>query len=269
MEVIYIDSLFFLNLGVDYLLCLAAGRICGLYLKRLRYFFAAVFGAAYSVAVLLPHLGFLAAWPCKLLCAGMMSFIAYGGEKSPLRCCAVFLAVAAAFGGALWAISISAGAGGAAPMAVNVLIPAFALCYTGISLVFRRQAKLADKPRVAVELELLGRKAKFMALLDSGNSLCDPVSGMEVMVVSARALAPVFAAWPGLAEAEAVEAMERAAAIPALAGKFRLIPYSAVNGTGLLAAFRPDSLVVDGRPQPQLLAAISHTLSDTGFEAVI
>ena len=45
MEVIYIDSLFFLNLGVDYLLCLAAARICGLYLRRRRYVLAALLGA--------------------------------------------------------------------------------------------------------------------------------------------------------------------------------------------------------------------------------
>ena len=45
MEVIYIDSLFFLNLGVDYLLCLASARICGLYLRRRRYVLAALLGA--------------------------------------------------------------------------------------------------------------------------------------------------------------------------------------------------------------------------------
>ena len=51
MEVIYIDSLFFLNLGVDYLLCLAAARICGLYLRRRRYVLAALLGA-FSMAFL-------------------------------------------------------------------------------------------------------------------------------------------------------------------------------------------------------------------------
>ena len=30
MEIIYIDSLFLLNLLVDYLLCLAAARVCSL-----------------------------------------------------------------------------------------------------------------------------------------------------------------------------------------------------------------------------------------------
>ena len=128
MEVIYIDSLFFLNLGVDYLLCLAAARICGLYLRRRRYVLAALLGAAYSVAVYLPGLGFLASWPGKLAAAALMSLVAYGREKRPMRCCAVFLAVSAAFGGALWAMSMSAGAGGSAPMPLAVFPVLYYLC---------------------------------------------------------------------------------------------------------------------------------------------
>ena len=254
MEVIYIDSLFFLNLGVDYLLCLASARICGLYLRRRRYVLAALLGAAYSVAVYLPGLRFLASWPGKLAAAALMSLVAYGCEKRPMRCCAVFLAVSAAFGGALWAMSISAGAGGSAPMPLAVFVPAFALCYAGLSLIFRRRARLAEEKRVAVELRFLRREARFMALLDTGNSLFDPVSGMEVMVVSAHALSPVFADYPGLA---------------ACPGRFRLIPYSAVGGAGLLAAFRPDALTVGGETRAELLAAVSPGLQGDGFEAVI
>lgn len=267
MEVIYIDSLFFLNLGADYLLCLASARICGLYLRRLRYLLAAALGAAYSVLVLLPGLGALSSWLGKLLAAGLMSAVAFGGEKHPLRCGAVFLGVSAAFGGALWAMSMSAQ--GAVSLPLRVFIPAFVLCYAALSIVFRCRARLADKKRVAVELRFLGREAKFMALLDTGNSLRDPVSGMEVMVVSARAADAIFSAYPGLTDGSAVELIERAALLPELAGKFRLIPYSAVGGSGLLAAFRPDALCVGGEPCPQLLAAISANVGGDGFDAVI
>ena len=92
-----------------------------------------------------------------------------------------------------------------------------------------------------------------MALLDTGNSLFDPVSGMEVMVVSAHALSPVFADYPGLAACPAVELVERAARFPELAGRFRLIPYSAVGG----------------ETRAELLAAVSPGLQGDGFEAVI
>ena len=59
------------------------------------------------------------------------------------------------------------------------------------------------------------------------------------------------------------------ARFPELAGRFRLIPYSAVGGAGLLAAFRPDALTVGGETRAELLAAVSPELQGDGFEAVI
>ena len=105
MDVIYLDALFLLNLLADYLLCLSAGRICGLVLRRGRYLLAALLGAAYAVAVYLPGLHTLAAPPLRLAAGILMGLVAFGAERSPLRCTAVLLAVSAAFGGALWAIS--------------------------------------------------------------------------------------------------------------------------------------------------------------------
>ena len=74
MQVIYVDSLFFLNLCIDYLLCLVSARVCGLVLKRLRYLLAALIGACYSVAVLLPGLDFLAEPLCKLAGWGWLEY---------------------------------------------------------------------------------------------------------------------------------------------------------------------------------------------------
>ena len=45
MKYIYIDSLFFLSLFTDYLLCLITARICRLCLRRRRYLAAALLGA--------------------------------------------------------------------------------------------------------------------------------------------------------------------------------------------------------------------------------
>ena len=137
MEVIYLDRLFAVNALIDYLLCLLTGRICGLVLKRPRYLGAALLGAAYAVAAVLPRLALLASGPGKLVCASLMAALAFGGEAKPLRCGAVFLGVSAAFGGAVWALSL---AGSRPSLDLRVLALSFALCYggaliTGVSLV--------------------------------------------------------------------------------------------------------------------------------------
>ena len=274
MQVIYVDSLFFLNLCIDYLLCLVSARVCGLCLKRRRYLLAALIGACYSVAVFLPGMDFLSSPLCKLFAALLMGLAAFGRETKVLRCCAVFLSVSAAFGGAVWAISM---AGGEAfsdraylPVSMRALVLSFALCYGGISLLFRRRATLLDKRRVQVRLVFLGRECRFMALLDTGNSLSDPVSGKAVMVAGLHALQPVLgSAAEFFSSAGPVDALELLSQLPEYAGKFRLIPYCAVGVSGMLPVFAPELLFIDGKEEKELLVAVSPTAVGDGFEAII
>lgn len=265
MKVIYIDTLFFTNLVIDYLLLLAAGEVCGVILKRRRYALAAVLGSLYAVAAYFPH-GAVLRLPLAKLGAGViMALIAFGAEARWVRCCIVFTAVSAAFGGFLWAIEL---AGGHPAFDTRTLIVSFALCYVLMTAVFRRRASVADMPRVKVELTLGGRRTEFFALVDSGNSLRDPISALPVMVLCPHAAAPLFGAHAALLELDAVALIERSAEAPELAGRLRLIPYSAVGTRGVLAAFKPDSVLVDGAPR-EILAAVSPGVAGDGYEGII
>lgn len=260
MPIVYVDRYFLLNLLIDYLLCLLSARICGLVLKRRRYAIAALLGALYAVLTLLPGLRFLGGAAGKLAAAGLMAAVAYGGEAHALRCGAVFFCVSAAFGGALWALSL---AGGYPVFDTRVLILSFALCYAGLELLFRSRAKLPDRPRAEVCLTLGGRESRFMALVDTGNTLSDPATGAAVMLACPHALAPLF---PGVDLAADPVTL---AALPKLAGRFRLIPYSSVGGRGLLPVFRPEQLMVGGEERGDLLVAVSPAAQGDGFEAIL
>ena len=130
MDIIYIDRLFFLNLALDYLIVLCSARLCGIRLRRLRYALSAVFGALYAVLSILPALGFLTLAPVKLMCGALMALIAYGGEEKPCRCCLVFFAVSALFGGAVWAISLQNGGGFGSGAYIPVSLPVLAISFT-------------------------------------------------------------------------------------------------------------------------------------------
>lgn len=260
MEVIYVDRYFLLNALIDYLLCLLSARVCGLVLRRRRYWLAALLGASYAVLALLPGFSLLSGPLGKLGCAAGMAAIAYGGEVKALRCGAVFLCVSAAFGGALWALSL---AGGRPVFDARVLILSFALCYAGLELLFRGRAKLPDRPRAEIRMALGGRESRFMALVDTGNCLSDPATGASVMLACPHALAPLF---PGTdLGADPVTL----AALPGLAGRFRLLPFSAVGGRGLLPVFRPEQLSVGGEARRDLLVAVSAAAQGDGFEGII
>lgn len=264
MEVIYVDSLFFLSLLTDYLLCLLSARLSGLYLKRRRYFAAALFGAAYSVSVFLPGLGFLALPAGKAGAAVIMGCIAFGGEEHPLRCTGVFLAVSATLGGALWSLGFQGSA-----VDVKLLLACFVSCFGLISLWLRRRAGSESKRHAAVELVFLGRLCQFTALVDSGNCLTDPLTGARVVIVSPAALENAFGELrPLLDIADPVELLEAAEGTP-LHGRLRLIPYSALGGGGMLPVFRPERLTVDGADRPDALAAISPSVGREGFQAIV
>lgn len=271
MEIIYIDSLFFINLVTDYLLCLCSARICGLKLKRLRYLAAALIGAGYSAAVFLPGMGFLSMPAAKLAAGAAVALTAYAGEHSPLRCTAVFFAVSAAFGGALWAVGLQGGlSDGRTKISVKFLLCAFTLCYSLGSLIFRCRAKAAEGRKLSVKLCYMGRCTEFTALRDTGNTLCDPLTGSAVILVCPHALKNIFMEDTALFERLGpVELIEISGRLPRLAGRLRLISYSSLGGKGLLPLFRPDSVLVDGREQKDLLAAVSPSAAGDGFEALI
>ena len=142
MDVIYLDSLFGLNLLIDYCLVLASARVCGVVLHRWRYALAALIGALYAALMVLPGCGWLANGGMKLALGAAMALIAFGGEAHLVRCTVVFFAVSAAFGGAVYAASmlagVSPGSGALVTVSGRVLALSFAACYAAVSLVFRR-----------------------------------------------------------------------------------------------------------------------------------
>lgn len=268
MDVIYIDRLFALNLLLDYLLVLCTARICGVRLRRRRYLGAAVLGAAYAAASVFPALGFLTTAPVKLIFGLLMALIAYGGEEKWLRCALAFFAVSALFGGAVWAISAQSGGmvGSAAviPVSMPVLVLAFAVIYAVLSTVFRRSMKNADIAVSSVQLTFGSRSIELRCLRDSGNALFDPMLGDRVLIASSDTLSPLFG------EKLSGDCMELIAS-PELSGRARLIPYSAVGtASGMLAAFRPDEISLDGKAQGDIIVAISPTpVGGDGFDAIL
>jgi stage II sporulation protein GA (sporulation sigma-E factor processing peptidase) len=151
-----------------------------------------------------------------------------------------------------------------------VLIVSFAVGYLVLTLVFRRAARHKTGDIVTVTVRHGGREVLFRALRDTGNALADPLSGRPVMVAGVGDLRPLFApqvaaALTGLESSGAVRLME-ALSLDARAPRFQLIPYSAVGVSGgMLLAFRPDEVVVDGKSRAGMLVALSpNGVSESG-----
>ena len=66
-----------------------------------------------------------------------------------------------------------------------------------------------------------------------------------------------------------MELLEALGHVPELKGRFRLLPYSNLSGSGVLPVFRPESLLLDGECAEDLLIAVSPQAAGDGFEALL
>ena len=257
MKTVYADSLIALNAALDYLLLLAAGKLCALPLRRWRLGLGALWGGMYALLALL-YPSFFGLVTVKLLSGAASVLLAFGLERRTGRAVAAFYAVSAALAGLIYAISRLSGQafdGVPYPVSLRTLLLAFALGYAVLSLTFRHRGRRAERRIVPVTLTLGARQLQLPALVDTGNELIDPVSGKGALVAEAEALAPLLDDPAPLLACEPLEALEGLRR-QGLAG--RLLPCRAVTGgTGLLLCFVPTRIEVAGRRRDDLLVAVS------------
>ena len=283
MTVIYVDTLFLLNTLVDYLLLLAAARLAGEPLRRWRFALGAALGGLYAVAIFLPGLGFLSHPLCRLASVVLMMLVSYGGSRRLLRQGVLFVALTFAFGGGVVAIGLMGGTGLSlgkgvfySALDLKVVLLSAAVCYGVLTLVFQRLARHSATSGELVNIKLyLGENtADLTALVDTGNTLTDPVSGQPVVVAEGERLGQLF---PQGKRPSLVDLRNPTGALTRLGtgewkSRFRLLPYRSVGvDHGLLLAVRVDRMELDGQRIGPMLVALSPTsVSDGGgYQALI
>ena len=279
----YIDSLFLLNGVINYFLLLATARIGGIPPLRWRLAAAAGIGALYAVLTLLPCLGFLGWWPSKAAAGAGLVFLAFGRTKRWLRLSMLFFGASAAVGGAVFAVSHTVGGasvlpGGIpyVPISFRVLILAAAGCYLLLGVIFRQGTQGGERALTDVLLSIEGRQVRLRALVDSGHTLEDPVSGAPVVIGELSVLRPLFT--PAVnAMLEEGKLANPDALLLSLnrigeAKRFRLLPYRSLGVSGgLLLAYKPEHGRVNGRAIPGILVGFAPAgLSrDTAYQALV
>ena len=277
MNVIYVDTLFLLNAVIDYLLLLVSARIAGEPLRRVRFGLGAVFGGGYAVALFLPGMGFLYHPLCRLAAALFMVLISFGQSRRLLRQILIFFALACGFGGGVLAAgmlggqSLTLGSGVFYSVVdLKIVLVSAAVCYGVLSLLFQKWGRHSVRGEIRqVRIWNFDEHISLSALMDTGNTLADPVSGQPVWVVEGRYMHRFFPELDENTLQNPAEALERLNQI--WPGRFRLLPYRAVGvDHGLLLAVRMDCLEIGESRQKNGLVALSpNPVSDGGGYQVL
>lgn len=263
---VYADILFIVNLYVDALLLSLVRRFLRLELGTARWLFASVLGGVFGLAALLPD---LRGFPLLLLITGQaIALTCAAFAPKPVLTLAkgsfLLLLSGAALSGLLALIGrflplrgvyLANGA-----VYLDISAPALVLltCLSyGVLLLFERlfRKREPDVLFAEIELGLNGKTVRLPAKIDTGLTLCEPFSGLPVIVCERKALGDFLP--PGFGGTDKP--------FPGL----RLVPFSSLGADGVLPAFRPEHVLIRGAPAECYVAVSDRPLSGGSFSALI
>ena len=114
------------------------------------------------------------------------------------------------------------------------------------------------------------KQVSLLLLVDTGNSLVDPLTAQPVIVAEQEHLLPLFS--PFFAQqltqtASGSAQLLLAAQQSEMPGRWRLIPYRAVGQQGMLLGFRPDWVILQHGKEYRRYSNVIVALSEQKFSA--
>ena len=270
---VYVDLLFALNTIINYLLLRGSAALGGCRMDWWRLAAAAVLGGGYAVAAVIPGWQFLQHWTAQILFAALMLLTAFGLRRHTVKQALFFFSLSFAFSGAVLLLIQMVEPdcmvlGGRAYYAVSM--PAMLLlagaCYLVAAVVLKGCGTHCGGDILPLTVEANGRSICINALRDTGNTLHDPVTGQNVLIVETSYLTHLFPAAKDWDFSDPVQAMTGLSDLYPKC-RFCLLSYRAVGvESGLLLAAR--CRVTYKKRKQSLLAAFSPVQLGDTFHAL-
>ncbi|MCL2080742.1 MAG: sigma-E processing peptidase SpoIIGA [Oscillospiraceae bacterium] len=274
MTVIYIDSLFILNFIINYLLLLLSARLTGAPFIRWRLSLGAALGAAYAVVTVLPGLTWTGSVLAKVIMTLPIAALSRGIGRGFPRFLALFWLTSCLLAGIVLGLGLMAGGTPYLHIPAEALLLMAAAAYFILFAALRGIARFGGlrSRLLPVEVTFRGRRAVFSALADTGHTLTDPMTGQSVLIADKSCLMPLMPTEARALISASENPVELVEQIRLVDGAllFRLIPYQAIGTRrGWLAAFTPDSVVINGEKKVKMLVAFSTLSAGRAYRALI
>lgn len=251
MYTVYADILFFVNFTMDFLCFYLLSTLFSRRMRLLPVALASAIGAVYGVlSVLISVDGLLLLLLDLLVCALMCTVSLIGGGRLTCRRVAtdtlVYMGISMMLGGVMTAVYRCWN-----DMGISSLLPSdatdglspwvfFLLAAIGGGATLlggRFRAESLSRRYYDVQVRLCGREAIFRGVVDTGNRVEDPVSGLRALMLDRRAAARLLPR----EMAEQTRIGDPSALPEDYRRRARLLPVRTVTGSGMLLAFRCDA----------------------------
>lgn len=233
--IVYLDGVIGLNFLVDLCLLLGVNRLAGYPPGYKRAAAAAMVGGGYAGACMVPSFTFLSSDLWRIVSLGLVSMTAFGIHSGAIRRGVLFVLLSMAMGGLVMCFDTGNLVGLMGCAVVLAL-----LCGVG----FRGKAN--QRTIVPVILRHGDREVRLNALVDTGNTLRDPVTGETVLVAGPETAQKLASLTP--------EQLRNPADTMAQVPGLRLIPCRTVSGPSLMAAIKCDEVRIGNQKGGRLVA---------------
>lgn len=237
--------LFFLSFAVDIFLLLAANRLCGYPSKFWKTLCAGLIGGVHSVWCMLPGFSFLGSLLWRLVFLVLIGLAAFGMTLQAFRRTIAFVILSLALSGVMTGLE----KGGYMELlsAAGILV---LLCFFGF------RGRVGASSFLPVELSYGDTHLEITALQDTGNTLRDPITGRQVLVVGADVAEKLV----GLTQNQLKNPVESIGDLPGL----RLVPYRTVGANSFMLAIHLPKVKIGQWQGGTLVAFAPNSLSSEG-----
>lgn len=236
----------FVGFMVNFLLILGVNRLTGVFRGGIRCLLAALLGGLHTFASCSARFHFLSDIEWRWIVLLLTAAIAFGFEGRSFLCWVLF---------ALLRFSMES-------LAKSGIWPA--LLFGAVIMLLWGMGKPGNGNFATVSILLGGKKMEITALLDTGNTLKDPITGLGVIVVDCEVAREIL----GLDRESLLRPVETFQQRQ-LSG-LRLIPYSSVGQpSGMLLGMRVDRLEINGKKVEKIVAFAPQRIGQgRGFQAL-
>lgn len=286
VQYVYGDIIFVENLVMNYLILFSTAKLTRSRYKKINIFLASIAGSIYSVFYYFPGYEYLYTWLLKIIFSLFIIALAFTPYtlKEFGKITGAFYIISLIFGGAAFGIyyfvnGIKFSYKGIFYMEnfpAKILLVSIVLAYIVIKLSWGHIFSRIRREKILINMSILheNRRIFLIALVDTGNSLTDPITNLPVLIAeyeTIKVLLPTDIR--RIFEDNKDNNLNVIAAVLSKSEwltKIRFIPFKSLgNENGMLIGFKPDAInigdkAIEGDVKDIIIAIYNKRLSKDG-----
>lgn len=259
---VYAEYILLENIIINYIILYATKKFTRTETSIIRLIIAAIIGALYTFVLFFPSLKFMTKFSIKFSISVLIIILAFNPEKIDkfLKLIATFYCISFVFAGASLALFYLLdfnvyyynGVFYIKDFPASILIIGIFLSFLILKYIINHISKKVKKEEMLITLTIIlnGKEASLIGLIDTGNSLTEPITHNPVVIAEFNAIKEILPVdIRSFYESEYKRDILDISNFIANSSEkipLRLIPFKSIGkDNGMLLGFKPDELIID------------------------